>query len=158
MRCAGANDDHIGWIERAARPVGMNDGDLWPGFESGASAIREGRVDFDGDDAATRADKLAENGCVIAGATTKMNDVIAGMNVEQAQMKCPKAGLTIVQTLGRVENDKRILVHVARVGTFNEGLFAARLDHPWAGADKAFAGNGGECGTNARRGDAICPA
>ena len=101
MRGARADNDRIGWIEWAARSVGMNDGDLRPGLERDAGAVREGLVDFDGDDVATRADKLGENGRVIACATTEMKDVVAGMDVKQIQVNCPEARLAIVQALGR---------------------------------------------------------
>ena len=140
------------------RAVGLNDGDLRPGLERDAGAVREGLVDFDGDDVATRADKLGENGRVIACATTEMKDVVAGMDVKQIQVNCPEARLAIVQALGRIEDDKGILVNVARVGAFSEGLCAADLDQPWAGTDEALAGNGGECGKNGGRGDAVDPA
>ena len=117
-------------------------GDLRPGLERDAGAVREGLVDFDGDDVATRADKLGENGRVIACATTEMKDVVAGMDVKQIQVNCPEARLAIVQALGRIEDDKGILVNVARVGAFSEGLCAADLDQPWAGTDEVLAGNG----------------
>ena len=155
---AGADDNCIGWIEWAVGSVGMNDGDLEPGLERDPGTGCEAFVDFDGDDAAMRADNLGEDGRVVACATTKMKDVIARMDVEQAQMKCPKTGLTIVEALGRVENNERVLVNIPRICAFSEGLCAADLDHPWAGADEAFAGNGGECGKNGGRGDAIGPA
>jgi hypothetical protein len=87
-----------------------------------------------------------------------MKDVVAGMNVEQAKMKSPKAGLAIVEVLGRVQNDERVLIYVSGIGAFSEGLCTADLDHPWAGTDEMFAKNGGECGENGGRGDAIGPA
>lgn len=62
MRGAGANDDHIGWIEWALRPVGMNDGDSGPRLERHTRTGRERLVDFDGDDAAMWANKLGEDG------------------------------------------------------------------------------------------------
>ena len=40
-------------------------------------------------------------------------------------MKGPEAGLAVVEALGRVEHDERILIDVARVGVFSEGLCAA---------------------------------
>jgi hypothetical protein len=62
MRGASADDDRIGWIEWAPRSVGMNDDDLRPGLERDPGTICEGFVDFDGDDAAMRANKLSEDG------------------------------------------------------------------------------------------------
>jgi hypothetical protein len=132
--------------------------DLRPGLESDARAIRKGLVDFDGDDAATWAGKFGENGRVIACATTEMKNVVARMDVEQVQMNSPKAGLTVVEALGRIENNERILIYVARFGAFSEGLFAAGLDHPWAGTGEAFTGNRRECGKNSGRRDAITSA
>ena len=85
MRGAGADNNRIGWIERAARSVGMNDCDLRPQLERNASAIGEDLVNFDGDNAAVRADKFSENGRIIASATAEMKNVVSGMNVEQAQ-------------------------------------------------------------------------
>lgn len=87
-----------------------------------------------------------------------MKGVVAGINVEQTQIKSPEAGLAVVEPLGCVENDERVLIYVLGIGAFSEGLCAADLDHPWAGADEAFAGNGGERGKNGGRGDAIGPA
>ena len=90
MRGAGADDDHVGGIERAARSVGMDDGDLGPRLERDAGTGRESLVDFDGDDVALRAVKLGEDRRVIAGAATEMKNVVAGMNVEQAQDERPR--------------------------------------------------------------------
>ena len=42
MRGAGADDNHVGGIEGAARAVGMNHGDLRPGLERDARASGEG--------------------------------------------------------------------------------------------------------------------
>ena len=120
MRCAGADDNDVGGIEWAPRAVGMNDGDLRPGLERDARAGRERFVDFDGDDAAVRAGELGEDGGVIAGAAAEMKNAIAGVNVEQAEMKGPQAGLAVVQALGRVENDQRIAIDVAGIGALSE--------------------------------------
>ena len=70
-------------------PSAWIDGDLRPGLERDAGTIGESLVDFDGDDAAVRADKFGEDGRVIAGATAEMKNVVAGMNVEQAQDEWP---------------------------------------------------------------------
>src|SRR5208282_1771288 len=111
MRCAGAYDDVVGWIEWTTRSVGMNDRDLRPRLERDPGAICEGFINFDGDYAAGRAHKFGEDSRVVASATTEMKDRIARLNIEQAQVKRPKAGLPVVQVLVRVKNNKRILVN-----------------------------------------------
>ena len=128
MSGAGADDNGVCWIEWAARSVSMNNGNLGPGLERDARAVCEGFVDFDSDDEAVRAHKLGEDSRVIARAATEMKDVVAGMNVEKTEMNSPKAGLAVVEALGRVENDERIFVEVASVCGFSKGLCAAGLD------------------------------
>src|ERR1700690_4174411 len=109
MRCSGADDDDIGGMEWALRTVGMSNGDLWPGLERDARTGGEAFVDFDGDDISLRAGELGENGGVIARAATEMKDVVARLDVEQAEVRGPKAGLAVIQALGRVEHDEGIL-------------------------------------------------
>ena len=131
---------------------------LWetlPPYQRDARTRGERFVDFDGDDISLRAGKLGEDGGVIAGAATKMKDVIAGPDVEQAKMKCPEARLTIVQVLGRVEHNERILIDIARIVAFSEVLCAAGLNHPRTGANETFAGHGGEGAENGGRGDVV---
>jgi len=158
MCCAGAHDNRVSWVEWAARAVPMKHDHLRPGLERDAGSIREDLVDFEGDDVATRADKLGENGRVIACATTEMKNVVAGMDVKQVQVNCPEARLAIVETLGRIENDKRVSVEVTRIGAFSEGLCAAGLNHPRSDAGEALAWNGGERSKDCRRGNAVDPA
>ena len=72
MRGAGADDDHVGGFEGAARAVGMDRCHLRPGLERDARAGRQAFVDFDRDDFAGRAGELGEDGGVIAGAAAEM--------------------------------------------------------------------------------------
>ena len=99
MRGAGADDDDVGWIKWALRAVSVSDGDLRPGLKRDARTGGERFVDFDGDDFSMRAGELGKNGGVIAGAAAEMKNVIAGMNVEQAKVEGPQAGLAVVQEL-----------------------------------------------------------
>ena len=142
MRCAGADDDDVGGIEWTVRAVGMSNCDLRPGLERDARAGSECRVDFDGDDFSLRAGELGKDGGVIAGAATQVKNVVAGSDVEQAEVKCPEAGLTIVQMFGRVEHDERIAIDIARIGAFSKVLRAAGLNHPRTGTNKTLAGHG----------------
>lgn len=142
MRGAGAYDDDVGRVEWALRAIGVDNGDLRPEFERDAGSSRERCVDFDSDDLSLRAGEFGEYGGVIARAATKMKNMIAGVNVEHAEMKCPEAGLTIVQALGRVKHNECILVDVLGIGAFGEVLCAAGLNHPRAGSNETLAGHG----------------
>jgi len=155
MRCAGADDNDVDWIERTLCAVGVNEGDLRPWLKRDARASRECFVDFDGDDAAMRAGKLGEDGRVIACAAAEMNDAITGVDVEQAEMKGPQAGLAVVQSLSRIENYQRIAIDVAGIVALGEELCTAGLDHPRTGPDEALARDSGKGGKYCRRGDAI---
>jgi hypothetical protein len=141
--------------EWALRAVGMDDGDLRPGLERDARTGGEAFVDFDGDDISPRAGKLGENGGVIARAATEMKDVVAGVDVEQAEVRGPKAGLAVIQALGRVEHDEGILIDVSGLVAFSEVLCAAGLNHPRTEANETFAGHGGEGAENSGRGDVV---
>jgi len=155
MRRAGTDDDDVSRIEWALGAVGVDNGDLGPGLERDARAGREGFVDFDSDYLSLRAGKLCKNGGVIARPATEMKNMIAGANVEQAEMKCPQTGLSIVQALGRVEHDEGVTIDIAWIGAFGEVLCAAGLNHPGTGANEALAEHGGEGVQNGRRGDVI---
>lgn len=158
MRSAGAGDNGVGWIERPARSVGMHDGDLGPWLQSHPSPGCESLVNFDCDDVAMPTNKLCEDGRVIPRSATKMKNRIAGMNVKQAEMKSPKAGLTVVDAPGGIENDQRIPVEIVRIDGFSEGLRAAVLDRPRRVAREALPRNGGERGKNGWRRDTVKPA
>lgn len=151
MRRAGANDNVVDSIEWPPRSVGMKDVDLRPRRQRDSSAVCEGFVDLDGGYATMRTDKFGEDGRIVAGATTKMKNRISRLNVEQAQVKCPKAGLPIVQVFIRIQHDKRVFVKFARIRAFSEGLRAANLDQPRARPCESFAGHGRKCSQNCWR-------
>ncbi len=155
MRCSCADDDDVRGIEWALRAVGVGHCDLRPGLERNAGTGGEAFVDFDGDDFSVRAGELGEDGGVIARAATKMKDAIAGADVEQDEMKCPEAGLTVVQAFGRIEDDEGIAIDVLRIGALSEPLGATGLNHPRTGANETLAGHGGEGAENGGRGDVI---
>src|ERR1700733_11287802 len=102
----------------------MNDDDLRPGLKRDARTNGECFVNFDGDDFALRAGQFGKDGGVVAGAATKMKKAVAGVDVKQAEVEGPEAGLAIVQALGRVENNESVAIDIARIVAFSEQLRA----------------------------------
>jgi hypothetical protein len=68
MGGAGADHNHVGGFEEAARAVGVEHGDLPPGLECDARACRKTFLNFNSGDFAGRTGELGEDGGVVARA------------------------------------------------------------------------------------------
>jgi hypothetical protein len=110
MRGVGADDDYIRRIEGAARAVGMEHRDLWPRLERKASAGRKTVFNFNRCNFAVGAGELSQDGRVVAGAASEVENLFSGLNAKRFQVNCPETGLTIVEVLRFVENNECIVV------------------------------------------------
>ncbi len=158
MRSAGAHDNIVGWIERAARAICAKDGNSRPWRQRNLGAGCKGFVDLDGDDTAAWSGELSEDGRVAACAAAEVKDCIARPHVEQVQMECPKARLAVIDVPRGVENNESVLIDAHRIGALSERASLGVLNQPWTRTDKALARNRGEGGQNRRRRDAIATA
>ena len=157
MRCASADDDHVGGFERSTRAVGVEHRNLRPWLERFARASCEARLDLDSGDFAGGTCELSEKGRVVASAASEVEDLVAGLNAERFEVNSPQAGLTVVEVLRFIEHNKSIAVdpHGVRIGSYV--AFAIALNDPWSWPHEALPRNGGECGEDGRRRDAVTP-
>ena len=116
MGGTSADNNDIDWIEGDQSPIRVANRDLRPRSERFARLFGQAWINFDRHDFARRSNELGSDGGVIAGAATKMEDLLSGSDAELVQKESPKARLAVIDTPGLVERDQHIVIDVPRIG------------------------------------------
>ena len=138
MRGAGADDNNVRRFKRAAGAVAMEDTHLGPWSERDARPFRNCIVDLDCGDSPFRADNLSQDRRVIAGAATKMEQMIAGADAKLIEKKSPHAGLAVVDAFGLVEGDEHVVIKMARVVALSRPVFIPAQNPPGSRANETL--------------------
>src|ERR1700758_2859729 len=112
------------------------------------------RVDFDTRNLAFWTDDLGEEGGIVAGAGSDMDDVLSAREPELIKQAGPKTGLPVIQSLLLVDGDQNVMIEMRRIGSFRRPIIRhphRAQETPWARAGELLASDCGESLDNGGR-------